>query len=81
MKPAQIPSAILWSSLALAMAAAPASALNVTILEAQLNSSQTQLIPMQFGKHVWHAYYVYVFASLNSRRISRSRPRSRRRRI
>lgn len=43
MKPTQIPSAILWSSLALAMAAAPASALNVAIFEAQLNSSQTQL--------------------------------------
>jgi hypothetical protein len=40
---AQIPSAILWSSLLLVTAAAPASALNKTIFAAQLNSALTQL--------------------------------------
>ncbi len=43
MKLAQIPSAILWSSLLLVTAAAPAYALNKTIFSAQLNSALTQL--------------------------------------
>ena len=43
MKPAQILSAILWSSLLLGTAAAPASASNVTIFKVHINSSQTQL--------------------------------------
>ena len=43
MKLAQIPSAILWSSLLLVTAAAPASASNITIFSAQLNSALTQL--------------------------------------
>jgi hypothetical protein len=43
-------------------------------------------IPMQFGKHDWHAYNVHVRAArfsfrFASRRISHPRPRSRRRRI
>jgi hypothetical protein len=43
MKLAQIPSAILWSSLLLVTAAAPASALNKTIFAVQINSALTQL--------------------------------------
>ena len=43
MKLARIPSAILWSSLLLVTAAAPASAQNKTIFSAQLNSPLTQL--------------------------------------
>ena len=43
MKPAQILSAILWSSLLPVTAAAPASASNVTIFGARLNSALTQL--------------------------------------